>query len=211
MDEPRLEEVMLAAVETMSEGIHVCLPGKVQSWSRTTETATVVPMVRQPGGDAIPVVTGVKVVFPGVYWDLQVGETGLLLFSDWDFSRWWRSGSAQEPEHLGTHDLASALFVPGLKNKAASRNVPVGATVLDGNDVRLGDDGATDYVHKGTTYAGHERAFLDALVTWTNAASLLLATIDGTFPANVNAPFAIALAAFKANITNDLSTKVKVS
>jgi hypothetical protein len=192
-------------MDAWQQEINTVIPAKVQSWDRATETADVIPLVVRPGGQGYSVVRAAKVVFPGAYWDLDEGEPGLLLCGQWDFSRWWRTGSVGEPEQVGKHSLSSGMFIPGLRNRSASRSVPSGATVLAGDDVRLGVDSATEAVVRGDAYTGHEDTFLAALSTWVGI-------VEGALglPTPPAGAFAAAITAFRAQLPGDLSTKVSV-
>jgi hypothetical protein len=167
-------------MDAWQQEINTIIPAKVQSWDSATETADVIPLVVRPGGQGYSVVRAAKVVFPGAYWDLDVGEPGLLLCGQWDFSRWWRTGSVGEPEQVGKHSLSSGVFIPGLRNRSASRNVPSGATVLAGDDVRLGVDSATEAVIRGDEWWGSVGAsgfakFLTDLAAAVNIAQVAAA------------------------------------
>lgn len=204
-DEITLEELLNEAMESRSSQLNTMMPGKVQSWSSTNETADVIPLVIQPGGEEYPVIRAAKVVFPGVYWDLQVGETGLIIFGQWDFSRWWRSGQRQEAETVGDHPIHAATFLPGVRARGGGRSVPAGATVLPGNDVRLSGNTAAQYVLRGTAYTGHENTFLTAMSTWADA------VLAGGPPlAAATTAFKAAIVVFQGQLNGDLSTKVKV-
>jgi hypothetical protein len=167
-------------MDAWQQEINTVIPAKIQSWDSATETADVIPLVVRPGGQGYSVVRAAKVVFPGAYWDLEVGEPGLLLCGQWDFSRWWRTGSVGEPEQVGKHSLSSGVFIPGLRNRSASRNVPSGATVLAGDDVRLGVDSATEAVIRGDEWWGSVGAsgfakFLTDLAAAVNIAQVAAA------------------------------------
>jgi hypothetical protein len=209
-------------MDAWQQEINTIIPAKVQSWDSATETADVIPLVVRPGGQGYSVVRAAKVVFPGAYWDLDVGEPGLLLCGQWDFSRWWRTGSVGEPEQVGKHSLSSGVFIPGLRNRSASRNVPSGATVLAGDDVRLGVDSATEAVVRGDAYTGHEDTFLAALGVfllafdvWTAAVAAAVPPLAGPGGPAVtiqaaSAALKTASDAFKGQLPGDLSTKVSV-
>lgn len=202
-DQLTMDEVLREVVDAALDQTHTVIPGRVQSWNRTLETADVEPLVKRPDGSTYSIVRSAKVVFPGAYWDIDAGETGLLLFGQWDFSRWWRTGTIGDPEQLGRHSVAAATFLPGLRRKAESRAVPSGATVLAGDDVRLGVDTASEAVIRGDAYTGHEDTFLAGLLAWVNTIETFL--YGG--PVGVFQPI---ITAFRAQLSGDLSTKVSV-
>lgn len=120
--------------------------GEVTAWDRSDQTATVRPTILGPNREARAPIPRCAVVFPGAYWDIQVGESGLLLVCDSDYRRWWRDGEDAVPATRQSHAIGNSVFLPGIRSRSLSRTLPADATVLEkpcaGGEVRLGEQGA---------------------------------------------------------------------
>ena len=165
-------EVLESAFGDQLGQVAVVVPGEVVSWDRTTETALVKPVLTQPNGDVRPNVPNCPVVFPGAYWDLQVGEEGLLLVCDQDAELWWRTGQPSAPATEQQHKIGNAMFLPGVRNRTSVRVPASNTTVLAKpaalGQVRLGDPGATKSALHEDLLADLN-SFLTALDTWGTA------------------------------------------
>ena len=197
-EEPTFAGVMMQVLESAASDIHAVEFGRVHSWDRALQVADIEPLTRDRSGATRPVVTGVPVVFPGAYWDLQTGDAGVLLCGDVSLRRWWRTGQiGAEPEGIQSHALANAVFVPGLVARAGARALDAGALVLArpaaGGTVRLGTAGATKAVV-------HEDLLSDlsdlitALASWGSTAHANWAAAAAAFTLTVT-PTLNALAA----------------
>lgn len=172
MTEPRspsLPEVMSQVLDESAAQISVCQPGEVVSWNRANQFVGVRPITLKADGSRRPVTIRTPVVFPGAYWDIQIGETGLLVMADEDFKTWYRTGETSTPESIAIHELSSAFFLPGVRHLANVRDLNINSAVLTrpavGGTVRLGTYNASKAaVHEDLL--GDLRAFLVALDTW---------------------------------------------
>jgi hypothetical protein len=193
--------------------IGVCVPGKVTRYNRLKQTVEVEILTKKSDGSERSIVPNAPVIFPGVYWDIQVGETGILIIADEDWRTWWRTGEKAEPESVATHELSSAFFVPGLRSSPDSRTIPASATVLEkptiGGTVRLGDQGATERVVLGDSFVSDLQTHLSDLGTWAQAVEAALAALGGS-TGGATATFVAQLLAFALAAGNDLSQTVKV-
>jgi hypothetical protein len=148
MSSNSLGEVLTALLDDKSAQTAVIVPGEVTAWDSSTETATIVPQLLNRAGDSRPEVRECPVVFPGAYWDIQVGETGLLLVCDEDFTSWWRTGERSAPATQQNHDIGNAVFLAGFRTRTNARTHATDTTVLDkpaaGGEVRLGDPAAAN-------------------------------------------------------------------
>jgi hypothetical protein len=196
MSNNSMGEVLTALLQDQSGQMSVIVPGEVVSWDSTTETVTAAPQIRDRSGEARPEIHQCPVIFPGVYWDLQVGETGLLLVCDEDFSSWWRTGEIAAPLTRQNHDIGNAVFLAGFRPSTNARTHVTDAVVLDkpavGGEVLLGDPGATKA-------ALHEDLLPD-FNTFLSALSVWGSTDHGTWT--------IAAAAWTASVTGPLATIV---
>lgn len=107
---------------------HVAYPGRVQSYNASTQTADVVPLIRQqvpqPDGsyalEELPVVPSVPVVWPRVGgWFVAMalvpGDTVQLVVNTSAIGHWRAGdGSVTDPGDLRRQHLAHAVAIPGL-------------------------------------------------------------------------------------------------
>ena len=116
---------------------HVAYPGRVQSYNASTQTADVVPLIRQqvpqPDGsyalEELPVVPSVPVVWPRVGgWFVAMalvpGDTVQLVVNTSAIGHWRAGdGSVTDPGDLRRQHLSHAVAIPGLyvRQKALQR------------------------------------------------------------------------------------------
>jgi len=171
---PELSEVLNTLLEGALDELHVSLPGKVTRYDGSKQQADVQPLVKvwheEEDGTrvarALPVVTGVPVVFPGgggfvVQFPISVGDTVLLVFSAVSLDKWLAGGGGPvDPEGGGAHSLADAVAMPGLRSfKDARKQAPSG-------HVLIGKDGdPSEKAALGETIKAH----FEALKTWLEA------------------------------------------
>jgi len=197
---PSMVDVMGRILDGQSALLGVCMPAEVETFSRTDQTASVRIVTLKTDGSARPLIPNAPVIFPGVYWDVQPGEGGILILADEDWRSWWRTGEDSGPESEASHELANAFFIPGLRSLPAARTLPAATAVLEnpkaGGEVRLGDQAANKA-------AVHEDLpdDLDTLMTDLN-----------TWGTTAFANWAAAAAAFTANVTPTITAfKIKVA
>jgi hypothetical protein len=124
---------------------HVAYPGRVQSYDATTQTADIVPLIRQqvpqPDGsyalEELPVMPSVPVVWPRVgAWFLAMalvpGDTVQLLCNTSAIGHWRTgTGDVTDPGDLRRQHLAHAVALPGLYTRGkALAHAPSGDTGL---------------------------------------------------------------------------------
>lgn len=158
--------------------LRIAFPGAIAAVT-AEQTVDVQPLLKvryagQPPS-AMPQIRGVPVVMPRgaafrIAYPVQVGDTGLVLVADRSLDAWLAGdGSAADPNDTRAHDLADAVFIPGL--------VPDGGQTLDtGSDLVLGNGQLTLRLqpdgHIKVNNAAHElidvlhrstQAFIDTL------------------------------------------------
>lgn len=163
MDEarPSLEDVLDGAIRGALVGVHTGFVAEVVSYDRTTQTATLQPVVRgrrrtEEGTVefyALPQLVNVPVEFPSgggcsITWDLAKGDQGIVRILERSHDEWRTvGGSSTSPQHARRFDLTDATFFPGGRSPASPLvEVAAGALVVAGADVRLGGKTAADFV-----------------------------------------------------------------
>lgn len=200
------ESEMLSAVLDARLGeLHTALPGIVESYDASSQTATIRNAVHDDGSEPVSI-PGVPVIWPRcasayLAMPLSAGDTGLLVFCERDIRTWRRTGQVMAPGDLSTHAMSSAVFLPGLHVKSGSVASPPGATVLSSSDLRLGSSTASDFVLRGTAFNADLTTFLGAVVTFANALSASHAEAGA---------LSTAATALGNQLAGNLSAKVKV-
>ena len=77
---------------------HCAMPGVVESFDATTQTAVVQPALKH-SSVSLPAIHDVPVFFPGgaasgITWPVAAGDECLLVFADFDTDAWLASGEA---------------------------------------------------------------------------------------------------------------------
>lgn len=125
----------------------------------------------------------------GMTWPVTAGDYGMLHVSDRSLKAWLQAGAPCDPVLAATHALSDSVFYPGLHPDSAPLPAtsfdPV-ATVLYGNQVKLGDNTAIESVTKA-------ESLLLALIQAVTAAPV--GSMDGgaTFKAGLLAQLALIL------------------
>lgn len=189
---PTLAEVIRTALDRRSAAIRVALPGKIESFNSSTQTASVKPQLKEPvessdgtvSATALPVLNEVPVICLGggdfgLQFPVQAGDTCLLLFTDRSIDKWQATGGDVDPEDERRHHLSDAVCIVGLRHdnnklgeydtgaiqlgKQSGPRVRVTST-----EVHLGGGSGetpTDAAIKGTTYRGDEATMLSTVNT----------------------------------------------
>lgn len=189
MPEPERDivEVLSELVDSVGTRIKGAEVVRVQSFDRDTNTAEVTPQVLQ-GSEEQPNVQSVPVIFPGLRWDIQEGEYGLLLIGGLNWRRWWRTGELSAVEDNARHGLTNGILIAGLKPQSGALSIPSKAHVLEcapGGSVRLGVYTA-DKAALHETLLGDLNSFLAALGTWGGTAHADWTAASAAFTANVS-------------------------
>lgn len=182
-----LEELLLTAQDASLAGLWSALPGIVQSYNASEQTADIQPAVMNgytdEGGErateTLPVIPRVPVVFPGagsysITWPLAKGDTVLLVFSSRSIDTYLSQGGVVDPRDDRRHSLSDAVAIPGLrtyKSPIASATASADALVLAAPTLLLGGADASDPVAR--------KSDLSAVVTALNNHEHYPPTISG--------------------------------
>jgi phage baseplate assembly protein gpV len=145
------EEALRAALDGFSSGLWVALPGTINSFDATKQTASVQPVIRmkrqQQDGtiidETMPLCLDCPVIFPsgGGYsltFPLVAGDECLILFADRCIDSWWQSGGIQVQAELRLHDLSDGFVLAGPRSQPRKLgNYSTTATELRSDDGTL--------------------------------------------------------------------------
>lgn len=170
---PTLAELLDIAIESKLRGLHVALPGRIDSYDLDNQRVDVQPLLQRTpvasdgtelAVETLPILHDVPLVFPrggGFFMSLPVvaGDLVLLVFVERSMDVWLDGqGDLTKPLDFRRHNLSDAVAIPGLYPlkrplaDAHAENLVVG---LDGSsaahfrpdgEIHLGSDGAADYV-----------------------------------------------------------------
>jgi hypothetical protein len=118
-----LIDAIEAAAQSLLNGMHTCLPGRVESYDHTTRKAAVKPLIKRPDLDSeakpLPVIPAVPVIFPwagqaSLTFPISKGDTGAIFFSERSLDTWLAKGGDVAPVSSRKFHLTDAIFIPGL-------------------------------------------------------------------------------------------------
>lgn len=159
---PNEEEFVRAWVEHALADVHTAMPARVQRYDATTQTADLVPLVRNavelPDGtiahEDLPVLPCVPVLWPRtadhfIAFALAPGDMVLVVFCESAIGHWRvGAGGITDPGDLRRHSLSHGVAIPGLFHRGKKlANAPAGSGTngaLQTNDpvLVIGSDGS---------------------------------------------------------------------
>jgi hypothetical protein len=159
---PSLAEVISETIAAARGGISVAMPATILSYDPARQIASVKPAISmryESDGVLVPspigIVSNLPVLFPSgggtsITWNLLPGDQVLLIVCDRSLDE-WKSTGAQEnvPADIRRFDFTDAIVLPGIRPITQPLSVEAwaaGATVIKGDDVRLGSSLALDFV-----------------------------------------------------------------
>lgn len=166
---PTQSEVIRAALDSWARGLHVALPGRVESYDAAEQKADIKPMVKdltptRTGRELleiIPVIPNVPIVFPraGGYFltmPVRAGDFVLLVVCERSIDVWISSdGGEKNPDDFRTHNLSDAVAIPGLYPFSQS----IGESGIDVNGVLGREGGPTVHLKPdGSVHLSQENA-----------------------------------------------------
>jgi hypothetical protein len=123
---PELANVILDAIDSALIDVHTALPGAVQTYDATTQTAEIEIQTkrileRSDGSylsEELPILVNVPVAVWGsvdylLGFALSPGDTGMLVFSETSLDQWRTKGEVTSPSDIERHGLSGAVFWPG--------------------------------------------------------------------------------------------------
>jgi hypothetical protein len=161
LQSPSFSDVIDSAISSRLGGVHTAMPGRVESFNKTTQRASVQPMGQQVYYDEFearqteryPVVLDVPVMFNGSggnrsTFPVRAGDLVLLVFTSCSLDRVLSQGAEVDPQDDRRHCLSDAVAIPGFYAfNALPTEAPDDAYVIHAEDeVRLGGPNADEAV-----------------------------------------------------------------
>jgi hypothetical protein len=183
---PTIADVIRRAVDAGLARVHTSLPGVVTAYDRETQKASVRPAVRtfyrdEDGAlqaERLPIIPSVPVQWPAgssgsLTIDLEIGDPVTIVFSERSTDEWRAVGGDDvTPQDVRRFSLGDCVAIPGaypFSGPLPAEAYAAGASVLRGDDVRLGDSTAADYVALDTP-VGAALAIIDTVISsWVPA------------------------------------------
>ncbi len=110
--QPRWSEVFDTILSARLRSVHTAMVGEIRSYSEADQTAEVTLAVQLETTDGefqtVPPLGDVPVLWPGAW---AAGDTCLLVFAEESFSKWFDTGSVEQPEVLRRHGM-HAVCIP---------------------------------------------------------------------------------------------------
>lgn len=148
---PSMETAIRRAIEAALRGVSVCEPGQVLAYDAATLTADVQPLllksvqgetgselIRQTPVTHAPVLWigggGSRLTFP-----VEPGDQCLLIIPSRPIDQWSALGTEVDPKNKRRHHMTDAIALVGLQAPGRAKAAHATATVLEGDDIRLGD------------------------------------------------------------------------
>lgn len=136
---PDLADLIRRSIESRLEDVHTSAVGKVLSYDSATQTADIQPMVQRvvPGDEAgnlqaesFPHIPNVPVIFLRTktfesHFELEVGDSVLLLFLARSIAEWRATGVESTPGDVRLHSLGNVVALPGVFPDLLAMSGPV--------------------------------------------------------------------------------------
>jgi len=209
---PRQADILRRVLDTFSDDVHTCLPGRVEAYDVDTQLASIRlgsdRLRRGADGDEdddapepYPILLSVPVVWPGAgQWGMHCpmgqGDSVAVFFPEASIDRWLDSGEPGDPGLATRHGLDGAFAVPGLRFRGNrwTGNLPDPGAMMLGSDqsqsIRIGAStinvGGGNSLGLASGIAAHLQAIATALTTIaaaaSSASSYVYATVDAASP-----------------------------
>jgi hypothetical protein len=223
MSAPGFTEVVMRLIESQLVDLNVSFPARVESYNRTLQSCSVKPLVsrgvRVENGERVvdqhPVLVNVPVVFPGSgqtadTWELERGDTVLLVISSRSLDRLLVRGGEVDPEDDRRHNINDAVAIPGFRDFAhpiPPEGYSALARVIWANELRLGSSFAETPIAVVTDITAKLVVVMsDPTVVAALAAAALLAPLAVTPPSL--AAYVAALQVYAAAITAAMTAQL---
>lgn len=132
---PSWAKVIKDAIAADRSELHTAMPATVETYDAATGMVSVSPCLkrRYANGDLVdlPIIPNVPVLFPrggnaAITFDLQKGDSVLLVFAERSVDTWKTTGGKVDPKDTRKHALSDAFAIPGGYPKTS----PVAAALI---------------------------------------------------------------------------------
>lgn len=123
-EEISLADFVLMAIDSRLIDTHTCLPGKVVSYDRATQTAKIQPALKRKYKDGsvvmLPIINKVPIAYPSgkdtfIHWDLEKDDDVILVIAERSLDIWKEKGEVVSPNDPRKFNLSDAYAIPGGK------------------------------------------------------------------------------------------------
>ncbi len=106
-------------MESISENLHVAIPGEVVSYDEDTRTVTVQPLIRNwRQSEKLPLLLDVPAFFWGNFtFEVNKGDECLVVFADSCIDAWFQNGGVSNPISARRHDMSDGFAFVGFSSK----------------------------------------------------------------------------------------------
>jgi len=164
---PSLAEVLKSAIYQELGNVHTAMPGRIEQYNATTQTANIKPLLKRDvvddeGNDldaeSLPVLPDVPIIFPRsgdcfLSMPINKGDYVLLIFCEKSVDNYMvGDGEDTDPIDLRQHDLSDAVALPGFAPLSkALKDVSKKDIVLgkdkDGSQIHIKDGGVVEITY----------------------------------------------------------------
>lgn len=176
LDTPGWDEVLSQWMRANMKQLATWFPVKVRDFDLGKKTVTAECQL-DLGEDTPSPLPNVPVLWPdGTYWDIDNGETGIVLVGWRNIRNWLLTGVKSVPQDDGIHDRANCCFVPGLWpfQTAQEMSLDPGTKVIPLGlltQLRLAEHDADEPIIRGEAFLDQFKNVLVEWVTWIAAVS----------------------------------------
>jgi len=169
---PTDAEILTEAIESKLLDVHTALPGVIQKYDATTQTADIQIQLKRVllndneelVSEDLPVLPNVPIAFPRssnffISFPLAAGDFVFVIFSELSLDVWRSKGSLCSPGDARRHSLTGGVAIPCLyPNSVALSNAHASDMVLgedgvDNNRVHIKSGGAVEVTSNATALA----------------------------------------------------------
>ena len=187
---PTFSQVIRNALDQRVAHLRVAMPGRIEAFDATKQTADVLPLLSdliinaegEERTESHPVISSVPVQFAGgsgyaATFPVAVGDPCLLVFCDRSIDTWFARGAVDLSNDGRTHDLTDCVAILGVRAEPGKlAEFDTARAVFGNKGPRVAADGAAVHIGVGHNESGTQDAARGTALV--NALDQLLATID---------------------------------
>lgn len=171
---PSLDTALRRMIDAALRQVCVCEPGQILAYDADALVADVQPLLlksvpTETGNQLVrqAPVTHAPVLWPGgggsrLTFPVAPGDQCLLLVPSRPIDQWSAFGTEVDPKNTRRHHITDAIVLCGLQAPSRAKAAHATATVLEANDLRLGDENAAALALKSDA-----KGFFDIISSWS--------------------------------------------